>query len=246
MGIKVIGLPATSSKGKRFIGDVEPKGEVFKALKSWSKRIVDNYKDVSDRAKQLSEVGLKLEDADQAEMMELTKQVDKIKSSNNKAFERDMDNAVKAMSKYPEEGEKFRAFLAEEVFVTQDHVDFILTDKNWISQVRGILPTDPDVMQNAIRDIEEISKGLANEKPEKSFFEKLMGSKGVSSRSELSKALKETQDQIRDDLEYLRIHREILNKVMFFYKESYEVYINAHEMAGEKLQQLKEEVENED
>lgn len=245
MSIKVVGLPAASSKGKRFIDDVLPKGKVFKSLKGWSKRIVDNYQDLAERTKQLAEVGKRLESADEAEMMELTKQIDKIKDSNNKAFERDVDKVVKALGSYPD-GEKFQEFVDVEVSRTQELADFILTDKNWISQVRGILPEEPDAINVAVREIEGVVKGLSNEKPEQSFFDKLMGSKGTEARTELGQSLKETQDSIRHDLEYLKMHRQALNKVMYFYDNAYRFYIDIHDAAMSQVNDLKEEVEKED
>lgn len=245
MSIKVVGLPAASSKGKRFIDDVLPKGKVFKPLKGWSKRIVDNYQDLAERTKQLAEIGKRLESADEAEMMELTKQVDKIKASNNKAFERDVDTAVKALDSYPD-GEKFQEFVDVEVSRTQELADFILTDKNWISQVRGVLPEEPDAINVAVREIEGIVKGLSNEKPEQSFFDKLMGSKGTEARTELGQSLKETQDSIRHDLDYLKMHRQALNKVMYFYDSAYRFYIDIHDAAMAQVNNLKEEVEKED
>lgn len=245
MSIKVVGLPAASSKGKRFISDVTPKGVVFKSLKGWSKRIVDNYQDLADRTKQLADVGKRLESADEAEMMELTKQVDKIKSSNNKAFERDVDKITKALSSYPDTDE-YPKFIDDEVARTQELADFILTDKNWVTQVRGILPEEPDAIKVAIHEIEDVVKGLSHEKPEQSFFDKLMGSKGTEARTELGQSLKETQDSIRHDLEYLKLHRQSLNKVMYFYDGAYNFYIDIHDAAMQQVNNLKEEVEAED
>lgn len=221
-----------SSQGKIFMEAVSPGGDVFQLLSKWSRSIHNHYSSFSARVNGLTEAIGKMYEVDPKDADKFVKNLEANILEPDDAFFKDMGELHDTFQSFLQRSQgEYKGFLNDNVFNTQEFYDMALSDDQWPRQVDKISPNGGKGLDKNLDRLEKDAQALVDGKREAAYKAKRakngvridaqgnMEMDAVVGNVTVERAVKNAELAIRSEVQFLRMYRTNLNRVLEFYRQ---------------------------
>lgn len=226
-----LNLSKASSQGKIYLDAVSQNGDIFRLLEKWSRSIHNHYTSFGARVNTLTDMIGTMYDLDAKNVDKFIKDLDAATLDKDDPFFEDMADINDTMQNFLRGANgEYSTFLASSVFNTREFYDLALTDDRWMDRVSKLSPSGEKQLEKNLDRIEKDAQALIEGKRDATLSAKIAKRRhrldedgnleldAITSNLNVERAVKNAELAIRMEVQYLRVYRISLGRVLYFYQ----------------------------